>query len=159
MKTYTMNEEQLLVLQATANILLAAGDSNSRYLGQKLFNTVQQITAQKVTDQKAATSMALQRYLRIARDASNYPQVPRIVCKDGFSLSVQASSAHYCCPRDNSAPYTEVEVGYPSDVPHGIMQYCEDSDSPTSTVYAFVPIEKVEALITLHGGSDFSARW
>jgi len=40
---------------------------------------------------------------------------PRIVCKDGVSLSVQASQSHYCSPRmDNSDYYLDVEVGYPS---------------------------------------------
>lgn len=43
---------------------------------------------------------------------------PRIVCKDGFSLSVQASDGMYCHPRINrSSNYSEVEVGYPSARP------------------------------------------
>lgn len=154
MKTYALDEEQLRTVQATTNILLAAGDPNSRYLGQKLLDTVQQIT-----DQKSAASMTLQKYLQVARSRNKSMQAPRITCKDGFNLSVQASKTHCCCPRDNSGPYTEVEVGYPTAMPHNIMQYCEDLDEPTRTVYAFVPIEKVEALIALHGGSDFSARW
>jgi hypothetical protein len=40
---------------------------------------------------------------------------PRIVCKDGTSLSVQASRTHYCKPRyDDCIPYFSVEVGFPS---------------------------------------------
>ena len=42
---------------------------------------------------------------------------PRIVCADGFSLSVQASNGHYCTPRSNYGPYSRVEVGYPSSRP------------------------------------------
>jgi hypothetical protein len=39
---------------------------------------------------------------------------PRIVCKDGVSLSVQGSETHYCQPRYNDTTYYEVEIGYPS---------------------------------------------
>ena len=43
---------------------------------------------------------------------------PRIFCKDGVSLSVQASEFMYCSPRQNFMPnYFSVEVGYPSIVP------------------------------------------
>ena len=39
----------------------------------------------------------------------------RAICKDGFSLSVQADSMTYCSPRVNDADeYTAVEVGFPS---------------------------------------------
>ena len=39
----------------------------------------------------------------------------RAICKDGFSLSVQADSMTYCSPRVNDAyEYTAVEVGFPS---------------------------------------------
>ena len=80
---------------------------------------------------------------------------PKIVCVDGTTLSVQASSTHYCSPRDDEGPYYEVEVGYPSIRPEPWDQwreYCEDSDNPTDTVYGWVPIELVHALIALHGG-------
>lgn len=39
-------------------------------------------------------------------------QSDRIVCADGFSVSVQASRTHYSMPRDNDGPYTHVECGY-----------------------------------------------
>jgi len=42
---------------------------------------------------------------------------PAIECIDGFMMSVQASSMHYCTPRENQGPYSEVEVGYPSERP------------------------------------------
>jgi hypothetical protein len=42
-----------------------------------------------------------------------YP-APRIVCKNGFNLSVQASRSHYCSPKSDTGSYTHVEVGYPS---------------------------------------------
>lgn len=32
------------------------------------------------------------------------------------------------------------------------MQYAEDEDRPTATVYGYVPVSVVEALIDKHGG-------
>lgn len=78
--------------------------------------------------------------------------VPRIRCKDGFSVSVQASDMHYCSPRENSVFYWEVEVGFPSEVCPALLRYAEDIDQPTDTVYGYVPIEIVEAIIDEHGG-------
>ena len=46
-------------------------------------------------------------------------QIPEIVCKDGTTLSVQASEFHYCTPRDNKGPYTHVEIGFPSTIEGG----------------------------------------
>ena len=83
---------------------------------------------------------------------SSFPQAKRITCKDGFSISVQATHGAYCSPRENIGPWYEVECGFPSDVPHGIMSYAEDAERPTETVYGYVPIELVEKLIADHGG-------
>jgi hypothetical protein len=33
-------------------------------------------------------------------------------CKDGATLSIQASKSHYCTPRDNKGPYSSIEVGF-----------------------------------------------
>ena len=85
-------------------------------------------------------------------DKSGYPRADRIVCKDGFSLSVQASQGAYCTPRDNIGPWSKVEVGFPSSAPELIGQWAEDPDHPTDTVYGYVPIKLVEELIELHGG-------
>jgi len=77
---------------------------------------------------------------------------PRVVCNDGFSVSIQASRGHYCYPReDNLQEYQEVELGYP-DVADEIIEDYADGDDLTNTVYAFVPIEVVEELLAKHGG-------
>lgn len=34
----------------------------------------------------------------------------RVVCADGFTLSVQASDFHYCTPRSKEGPWTHFEV-------------------------------------------------
>ena len=73
-------------------------------------------------------------------------------CKDGFTMSVQASEYHYCIPRNNDGPWTHVEVGFPSDREELLMPYAEDSEHPTETVYAYVPVEVVEKVIEKHGG-------
>ena len=86
------------------------------------------------------------------RDDYSFPVVERIQCADGFSLSVQASHGAYCSPRTNLGPWDEVEVGFPSDVPTPIMNYAENPEAPTETVYGYVPIELVEELIAAHGG-------
>jgi hypothetical protein len=83
-----------------------------------------------------------------------FPLAMRIACKDGFSLSVQANWGAYCTPRQNVGPWREVEVGFPSAIPLSIMAYAENVDNPTETVYGYVPIELVEALVEEHGGPD-----
>ena len=82
----------------------------------------------------------------------SFPLAKRITCNDGFSLSVQASWGAYCVPRTNIGPWDQVEVGFPSDKPELIMEYAEDPDRPTDTVYGYVPVHLVERLIELHGG-------
>lgn len=89
---------------------------------------------------------------------SEFPLADRIVCSDGFSLSVQATHGAYCSPRRNLGPWYEVEVGFPSDVPDLIMCYAEEEYAPTNTVYAYVPIELVERLIEKHGGPSDATR-
>lgn len=79
---------------------------------------------------------------------------PRIICKDGFRFSVQASSVSYAHPRnDTGVPYTHFEMGYPSEAPTpAILKYAEDWSNPTECIYPYVPRELIEELIELHGG-------
>jgi len=76
-----------------------------------------------------------------------------IVCKDGFTMSVQANKGAYCEPRVNNAKkYTSVEIGYPSQHEEMLMEWCEDSDKPLNTVYGWVPAERVSLIRAKHGG-------
>ena len=79
---------------------------------------------------------------------------PRIVCNDGFSISVQGSVNHYCSPRENltDEAYAEVELGFPSVADDLIADYAEDDEDLTNTVYGWVPIDTVEELVKKHGG-------
>jgi len=75
-----------------------------------------------------------------------------VECIDGFSMSVQAHAGAYCSPRTDVGPYTEVEVGFPNRREELLMQYAEQPDSPTDTVYAWVPRQVVLTVIAKHGG-------
>ena len=80
--------------------------------------------------------------------------VPKLTCKDGTTISVQASEKHYCNPRDNDGPWDAVECGYPSVAPGPeMMKYAETPTNPTGTVYAWVPVEVVRAFLAEHGGA------
>ena len=76
----------------------------------------------------------------------------RVVCADGFSMSVQAGEYSYSAPRTNLPPYTHVEVGFPSMYDLLLVEYAEDADEPTNTVYPYVPAHVVMMVIDAHGG-------
>jgi len=76
-----------------------------------------------------------------------------IVCKDGFTMSVQAHEAAYCSPRIDDAPrYTQVEVGYPSHPEPLLLEWAENKDRPTGTVYPYVPTHRISLVCVKHGG-------
>jgi hypothetical protein len=87
------------------------------------------------------------------------PTHHKVYCKDGFSISIQASKYHYCTPREDIGPYSAFELGYPSIKEELIMEYAEDSNSPTDTIYGYVPLKVVENMIEKHGGIDISKSW
>jgi hypothetical protein len=78
--------------------------------------------------------------------------VNSITCKDGFTMSVQASNTHYCSPRNGIGPWVSVEVGFPSEKVEEFMEYINGLESPTQSVYGWVPVEVVEKVIEKHGG-------
>ena len=76
-----------------------------------------------------------------------------VVCKDGFTMSVQAGETQYCHPRETGADkYTEVEIGFPNRPEDLLLEYAENADRPTETVYAYVPASLVTLVIAKHGG-------
>lgn len=75
-----------------------------------------------------------------------------VVCEDGFTVSIQASSSHYCSPRNMEGPYESFELGFPSAVDEIIKEFAENPNCPTETVYGYVPIMHVYALLYKHGG-------
>lgn len=105
------------------------------------------------------TSVDLQRGESAASYRSRRAAKPSnsIKCADGFSLSVVAGMWVYSSPRDvDDGPFDAVEVGFPSDRPEPWAdweKYCEDTTDPTSTVYGYVPVDLVRALVESHGGA------
>ena len=76
-----------------------------------------------------------------------------VECADGFTMSVQAHEAAYCAPRRNNAEkYTKVEVGFPNREESLLLDFAEDTDRPTDTVYGWVPAKVVVNIIAKHGG-------
>ena len=78
----------------------------------------------------------------------------RLVCVDGFSMSVQANQYAYCEPRSDKGPYTRYEVGYPS-TPEPLLSEFQESLGrldPTDDVYPYVPKDVVMAVVQKHGG-------
>lgn len=77
----------------------------------------------------------------------------RVVCADGFKMSVQASAYNYCQPQMRDAVrYETVEVGFPTAKEPMLMPYAETPENPTDTVYAYVPVQVVTNVIIKHGG-------
>lgn len=77
---------------------------------------------------------------------------PRIVCNDGFNMSVQGSAGLYCNPRKTQDWYNSLEIGFPSEEEPLINQYAEMEHDWTRTLYRYVPIETIQAVIEKHGG-------
>jgi hypothetical protein len=81
--------------------------------------------------------------------------VPPITCRDGFTMSVQASSAHYSIPRGDTGPWAAVEVGFPNRIEPLLWPWVEGGGHPADwcdAVYPFVPVAVVAAVVELHGG-------
>lgn len=79
-------------------------------------------------------------------------QVKPLTCADGLSFSAQASKFHYCTPRNSVGPWIAVEIGFPTERVEEFLEYAESPDTLTNTVYGYVPVEVVEAVIEKHGG-------
>ena len=83
---------------------------------------------------------------------------PRIVCADGFSMSVQAHEHSYCTPRQAEGPHTHMEGGFPSSPPldpellASAENWGERHGDPCDTVYPYVAREVFEREFALHGG-------
>ena len=77
----------------------------------------------------------------------------KVICKDGFTMSVQAGETQYCHPRETGADrYTEVEIGFPNEPEDLLLEFAEDGTRPTDTVYPYVPVSLVTLVIAKHGG-------
>lgn len=78
-------------------------------------------------------------------------QLPHLRAADGFGVSCQASSCHYCMPREDLGPYYRVECGYPTELPPEWAEWAE-SPGTTDTVFGYIPVNVVAQTIADHGG-------
>ena len=77
----------------------------------------------------------------------------RVVCADGFDVSIQASSTSYSMPRrDSYYAYESVELVFPCRPCPFIIDYAETPDDPTGSIYGYVPASVVKKMIAAHGG-------
>lgn len=86
---------------------------------------------------------------------SGWRKYERIVCNDGFSMSVQAFDGAYCHPREflnDANEYTHFKVGFPSSDEITFLSYAEDIGNPTETVYPYVLAFFIQQTIDMHGG-------
>ena len=94
-------------------------------------------------------------------------RLPHIICKDGFSMSVQVGYSLYSTPKKVAKRYSAVEIGYPSEHEPLIEEYAElmpffDDDEEgepdyTDTVYPYVPVKLVNKVLRKHGGIDLAS--
>lgn len=102
------------------------------------------------------TTMEFNRRYLLNRPVNKWgmlPNRPQLQCRDGFKVSVQASESHYCLPRNNLGPWWAVECGFPSEPVPEWLVYAEDPDAPTETIYRWVPLDTVIAVLGRHGGA------
>ena len=78
----------------------------------------------------------------------------RLVCFDGFSVSLQGSETNYASPRkDNAIAYSAIEAGFPSHAEELLEPYQEDSELPMGdSVFGWVPMQVIYDIVIKHGG-------
>ena len=86
-------------------------------------------------------------------------RLPKIVCVDGFKMSVQVGSSLYSTPKKVAKRYSAVEIGFPSEHEPLIEEFAErveDEIDYTDTVYPYVPVKIVDKVLKKHGGIDLT---
>ena len=89
-------------------------------------------------------------------------RLPKIICSDGFTMSVQVGSSLYSTPKKVAKRYSAVEIGFPSEDEPLIEKYAESYYDPdvdfkyTETVYPYVPVRIVDKVLKKHGGIDLT---
>ena len=92
-------------------------------------------------------------------------RLPKIVCVDGFEMSVQVGHNLYSTPKKVAKRYSAVEIGFPSEREPLIEEYVElgifdtaqgKGVDYTDTVYPYVPVKVVDKVLKKHGGIDMT---
>ena len=113
----------------------------------------------------------IQRNLKVTNHSSDpmkhmltSTRLPKIVCSDGFEMSVQVGFSLYSTPKKVAKRYSAVEIGFPSDHEPLIEEWAEfipfgnedGSIDYTDTVYPYVPVKIVNKVLKKHGGIDLT---
>jgi len=66
----------------------------------------------------------IKNFLKETSSNDEFNMRERIVCQDGFSMSIQASRLHYCSPRESliNGNYDSVEIGFPNEYEFDIFE-------------------------------------
>ena len=91
-------------------------------------------------------------------------RLPKIICSDGFEMSVQVGFSLYSTPKKVAKRYSAVEIGFPSEHEPLIEEYAEtfykedgeDITDYTDTVYPYVPVRIVDKVLKKHGGINMA---
>ena len=94
---------------------------------------------------------------------STHFSLPRIHCKDGFTISIQVNKGNYCASENGvhtfGTDWKLVEWGFPSEQIdaekyHAEENFYEEEIDTTQTVGGYVEIELMDTLLQEHGGID-----
>ena len=89
-------------------------------------------------------------------------RLPKIICSDGFTMSVQVGYSLYSTPKKVAKRYSAVEIGFPSEPEELIKEYAEfapfdeDTTDYTDTVYPYVPVKIVDKVLKKHDGINLT---
>lgn len=81
-----------------------------------------------------------------------YTPRERLICRDGFSLSIQGGRHAYSCPREDGVVFSEMEIGFPSGEEILLSDYREGDRLDLDSVFPYVPVEVIIEVIKKHGG-------
>lgn len=97
-----------------------------------------------------------QSHTRVRFDGSVvYTPIPKLVCEDGFTMSVQAGSSCYSTPRtDGEREYSAYEVWlcYEPLLQDYINTYADDDGTVHSDPCGWVPTHVILDIVNKHGG-------
>ena len=88
-------------------------------------------------------------------------RLPKIICSDGFTMSVQVGYSLYSTPKKIAKRYSAVEICFPSEHEPLIEEYAEtfhqeDETDYTDIVYPYVPVAIVDKVLKKHGGINLT---
>lgn len=82
--------------------------------------------------------------------------MPYIVCKDGFSISLQVSNSNYCGSENGyqrfGYEWKTIEFGFPSEEEELLKEFADNEDVCNSV--GCITIELAEEVLAKHGGID-----